>query len=89
MTQNGNVKVRWLLGAAGGLLATGAMWYITFNNDRVSAHAVVLTEHAVDIAATKATHAADMAATRGSFLRVEKAVGRNADKLDRLLERKD
>ena len=84
---NGNIKTRWLLGAASGLVATigiGAIgWYVGFDNNRAVAQGAALTEHAVDIASTKATQRG----LRDDMARVEKAIGKNADKLDRLLER--
>ena len=51
---NGNVKSRWLLGVATGLVGTigiGAIgWYVGFDNNRAIAQGATLTEHAVEIA---------------------------------------
>ena len=81
MGKNGNVKVRWLLGLASGLVVTigiGAIgWYVGFDNNRAIAQGATLAIHGADIASTKAV-----------VTRVEAAIQRNADKLDRLLERK-
>lgn len=74
---NGRLGViMWAVAVSVPVLALVGSGYVTFDNHRAAVHAAALTKHAEDIASTKAV-----------VTRVEVAIQRNADKLDRLLER--
>ncbi len=67
------------------LVLGGGSWWLNRVDDRAVIQAATINEHAVRIATTDAK----LTGVREDVARVEKAVGKNADKLDRLLLRKD
>jgi len=75
---NCNGWAKWVAGTAITVVSLLVGGYVAFDNDRAAGQATVQSEHGQKIATMEAVQ-----------VRIEAAVQRNGDKLDRLLERKD